>query len=110
VRVVLQPGVSSSVLRLQPQEFVPGILPDQSRLNNLCTMLIPDRQGSLAFFQERLIFFAYPCFDVSLIAHTLTPIGSKGQGGRPGPNLYTSHARPLDACFERPGKKLSPSR
>lgn len=69
VRVVLQRRIGSSVLRLQSQKFVPCILPDQARLSNLCSMLIPERQGLLAFLQQHLIFFADPCFEILSIAH-----------------------------------------
>src|SRR5882762_8179479 len=51
-RVPLQNRVSSSVLRLQSQEFVAHFLSKQTRLTNLRTILVPDFQGALAVFEQ----------------------------------------------------------
>jgi len=49
--VPLQYRISSSVVRLQSQEFVARFLSNQTRLTNLGTMLVPDFQGALAVFE-----------------------------------------------------------
>ena len=69
VRVVVQRVVGSSIFRLQSQQLVAGFLAHHSRLSNFVTVFVPDRQGSFAFFQQRLIFLADPRFDILWIAH-----------------------------------------
>ena len=60
VQMVLQRCERSSVLRLQPENFVAFFFPGLPGLCNSCATSIPVRQSIAAFFQERLIFLAYP--------------------------------------------------
>ena len=69
VQMVLQRCVRSSVLRLQPENFVAFFFPGPPGLSYPCAISIPGRQSFAAFLQDRLIVLAYPGFQVLLVAH-----------------------------------------
>jgi hypothetical protein len=51
MRVVLQYGVGASKLRLQAQQLVAGFLADYTGVANLGTVVVPDFQSRLGFFE-----------------------------------------------------------
>ena len=71
--VVLRHRISSSVLRLQSQEFVACFFSNQRRLANLGRLLVPDFQGALRFFEQSLILATDRCIDGESFAHVLLP-------------------------------------
>jgi hypothetical protein len=69
--VVLQHCVSSSVLRLQSQQFVTCFSFKETKLTELSAVLVPDFQSPLGFFAQSLILAADRCIDGELLVHAL---------------------------------------
>lgn len=71
--VVLQHCVCSSILRLQSQQFVACFSSNKAKLTKLSSVLVPDFQSALTYFEQSLILATDRCIDGELRAHPLLP-------------------------------------